>query len=55
MFFEDTIDDSKFSGHLYGLGTSFSLNGSSNYAIDNGENSTLTTWKYKTELQILPN
>jgi len=28
MFFEDTIDDSKFSGHLYGLGTSFALNGS---------------------------
>ncbi|KAF7274169.1 hypothetical protein GWI33_013142 [Rhynchophorus ferrugineus] len=26
MFFEDTIDDSKFSGHLYGLGTSFAVN-----------------------------
>lgn len=38
MFFEDTIDDSKFSGHLYGLGTSFAVNGtSSNYANDNGE------------------
>lgn len=38
MFFEDTIDDSKFSGHLYGLGTSFAVNGSSNnYVNDNGE------------------
>lgn len=38
MFFEDTIDDSKFSGHLYGLGTSFAVNGSNNYGQDNGEN-----------------
>jgi len=38
MFFEDTIDDSKFSGHLYGLGTSFAVNGSNNYSQDNGEN-----------------
>ena len=38
MFFEDTIDDSKFSGHLYGLGTSFAVNGTANYAADNGEN-----------------
>lgn len=38
MFFEDTIDDSKFSGHLYGLGTSFAVNGTSNnYVNDNGE------------------
>ncbi|XP_018320102.1 CCR4-NOT transcription complex subunit 7 isoform X1 [Agrilus planipennis] len=38
MFFEDTIDDSKFSGHLYGLGTSFVVNGNS-YGNDNGDNS----------------
>lgn len=36
MFFEDNIDDAKYSGHLYGLGTSFILNGSTYY--DNGEN-----------------
>jgi CCR4-NOT transcription complex subunit 7/8 len=23
MFFEDDIDDSKYCGHLYGLGTNF--------------------------------
>ena len=23
MFFEDNIDESKYSGHLYGFGTSF--------------------------------
>lgn len=40
MFFEDTIDDSKFSGHLYGLGTSYAVNGNANsYANDNGDNS----------------
>ncbi|CAH1159353.1 unnamed protein product [Phaedon cochleariae] len=39
MFFEDTIDDSKFSGHLYGLGASFAINGSANnYTPDNGDN-----------------
>lgn len=40
MFFEDTIDDSKFSGHLYGLGTSFAVNGNTNtYGNDNGDTS----------------
>ena len=39
MFFEDTIDDSKFSGHLYGLGTSFAVNGNSSYGTDNGDTS----------------
>lgn len=29
MFFEDNIDDAKYCGHLYGLGTSFVLNGNS--------------------------
>lgn len=28
MFFEDNIDDAKYSGHLYGLGTSYVQNGS---------------------------
>jgi CCR4-NOT transcription complex subunit 7/8 len=27
MFFEDNIDDAKYCGHLYGLGTSFVMNG----------------------------
>ncbi|PSN35098.1 CCR4-NOT transcription complex subunit 7 [Blattella germanica] len=37
MFFEDNIDDAKYCGHLYGLGTSFVMNGN-NYH-DNGDNS----------------
>lgn len=45
MFFEDTIDESKFSGHLYGLGTAFAVNGSStNYMMDNGDTSN-SSWK----------
>ncbi|XP_055705355.1 CCR4-NOT transcription complex subunit 7 isoform X2 [Phlebotomus papatasi] len=35
MFFEDNIDNAKYCGHLYGLGTSFIVNGN-NYT-DNGE------------------
>jgi CCR4-NOT transcription complex subunit 7/8 len=27
MFFEDNIDDAKYCGHLYGLGTSYVQNG----------------------------
>ncbi|XP_014669842.1 PREDICTED: CCR4-NOT transcription complex subunit 7-like [Priapulus caudatus] len=30
MFFEDNIDDAKYCGHLYGLGTSYVQNGNSN-------------------------
>lgn len=30
MFFEDNIDNAKYCGHLYGLGTSFIVNGSNN-------------------------
>lgn len=37
MFFEDNIDDAKYCGHLYGLGTSFVMNG--NCYHDNGDNS----------------
>lgn len=40
MFFEDNIDDAKYCGHLYGLGTSFVMNGN-NYH-DNGE--TNSSW-----------
>ena len=29
MFFEDNIDDAKYCGHLYGLGTAFVINGNS--------------------------
>ncbi|XP_034246999.1 CCR4-NOT transcription complex subunit 7 [Thrips palmi] len=36
MFFEDNIDDAKYCGHLYGLGTTFVINGNS--FIDNGDN-----------------
>ena len=36
MFFEDNIDDAKYCGHLYGLGTTFVING--NTFIDNGDN-----------------
>ncbi|XP_026468537.1 CCR4-NOT transcription complex subunit 7-like isoform X2 [Ctenocephalides felis] len=39
MFFEDNIDDSKYSGHLYGLGMSFSANGNNTPFHDNGDNS----------------
>lgn len=31
MFFEDNIDDAKYCGHLYGLGTNYVMNGNSNY------------------------
>ena len=27
MFFEDNIDDAKYGGHLYGLGTPYQVNG----------------------------
>lgn len=27
MFFEDNIDDAKYCGHLYGLGTAYVVNG----------------------------
>ena len=31
MFFEDNIDDAKYCGHLYGLGTSY-VNGGQAYS-----------------------
>lgn len=44
MFFEDKIDDAKYCGHLYGLGTSFVVNGNSNAAYtDNGHTSDSTS------------
>ncbi|KAK0165468.1 hypothetical protein PV328_003975 [Microctonus aethiopoides] len=39
MFFEDNIDDAKYCGHLYGLGTSFVINGTGGYLDTNGDNS----------------
>jgi len=42
MFFEDNIDDAKYCGHLYGLGTSFVMNG--NCYHDNGDNSSSSWW-----------
>ena len=32
MFFEDNIDDAKYCGHLYGLGTSYANNGGQAYS-----------------------
>lgn len=42
MFFEDKIDDAKYCGHLYGLGTSFVVNGNSTSgsATNNNNNTT---------------
>ena len=33
MFFEDKIDDAKYCGHLYGLGTSFVVNGNASTVV----------------------
>nr|ACO14594.1 CCR4-NOT transcription complex subunit 7 [Caligus clemensi] len=47
MFFEDDIDDSKYCGHLYGLGTNFvgssNSNGSSNSSSSSASSSANTT------------
>ncbi|XP_063223971.1 CCR4-NOT transcription complex subunit 7 [Bacillus rossius redtenbacheri] len=40
MFFEDNIDDAKYCGHLYGLGTSYTINGNSYH--DNGDANSLS-------------
>lgn len=42
MFFEDNIDDAKYCGHLYGLGTSYVLNGNS-YPDDAPSSGTLSS------------
>lgn len=42
MFFEDNIDNAKYCGHLYGLGTSFIVNGA-NFHENNTENNNSTT------------
>ncbi|XP_046362730.1 CCR4-NOT transcription complex subunit 7-like [Haliotis cracherodii] len=39
MFFEDNIDDAKYCGHLYGVGTSYVQNGTSTFE-NNSYNST---------------
>ncbi|XP_055597047.1 CCR4-NOT transcription complex subunit 7 [Uranotaenia lowii] len=41
MFFEDNIDNAKYCGHLYGLGTSFIVNGSSNTISSSTNNSSI--------------
>ncbi|XP_053953538.1 CCR4-NOT transcription complex subunit 7 isoform X1 [Anastrepha obliqua] len=41
MFFEDNIDNAKYCGHLYGLGTSFIVNGT-NFHDSNGDNNNTT-------------
>ena len=35
MFFEDKIDDAKYCGHLYGLGSSYANNGGQAYSGPN--------------------
>jgi len=42
MFFEDNIDDAKYCGHLYGLGTSFVVNGNSFNDNENNSNNNTT-------------
>lgn len=42
MFFEDNIDNAKYCGHLYGLGTSFIVNGA-NFHDNNGDNTNPTS------------
>ena len=41
MFFEDNIDNAKYCGHLYGLGTSF-INMNGNNYHDNGDSNSAT-------------
>ncbi|KAG1714208.1 CCR4-NOT transcription complex subunit 7 [Nymphon striatum] len=44
MFFEDNIDDAKYCGHLYGLGTSYVTNGvSNNFSEDTSSTNSNTT------------
>jgi len=43
MFFEDDIDDSKYCGHLYGLGTNFVVNKNNNNSSASLAQSTTTT------------
>ncbi|CAG2123217.1 unnamed protein product [Medioppia subpectinata] len=40
MFFEDNIDDAKYCGHLYGLGTAFVVNGT--YDENNSSSNAMT-------------
>ncbi|XP_018896603.1 CCR4-NOT transcription complex subunit 7 isoform X1 [Bemisia tabaci] len=40
MFFEDNIDDAKYCGHLYGLGTSFIVNGNNSNSNPASTNAT---------------
>merc|ERR1712004_842458 len=43
MFFEDDIDDSKYCGHLYGLGTNFVVNKNNNSSSVSMASMTSTT------------
>lgn len=43
MFFEDNIDNAKYCGHLYGLGTSFIVNGNNYTAPETTETTTAAT------------
>lgn len=43
LFFEDKIDDAKYCGHLYGLGTSYANNGGQAYSGPNLQ----ASWNYR--------
>ena len=43
MFFEDNIDDAKYCGHLYGLGTSY-VNGGQAYSGPSSNSNTNSSW-----------
>lgn len=43
MFFEDNIDDAKYCGHLYGLGTSY-VNGGQAYSGPTSNSNNNSSW-----------
>ena len=57
MFFEDDIDDSKYCGHLYGLGTNFVVNKNNNSSSASlaSQTSSATTTTSSTTTTYNPN
>lgn len=53
MFFEDNIDDAKYCGHLYGLGTAFVVNGNS-YDENNTSNALTSSTNTTTTNSLAP-
>ena len=52
MFFEDDIDDSKYCGHLYGLGTNFVVGSNSGLFLFTGN--TVVSIEFSPMLRIVP-